>query len=128
MLGVSREPRLTRRWRAALPDHVVALAWSPDDRLVAAAAATGPVGVLDADPGAVRHMLPGHGFGATSVAWADAGTVASSGQDGRARLWDAATGAERRSLDAGVTQVVWSGGDARVAVGTEGGEVAVYGT
>ena len=101
MFGVGRKPRLTRQWRAGLSDHVIALAWSPDDRLVAAAVASGPVAVLDAGTGVVRHLLPGHGFGATSVAWADAGTVASAGQDGRVRLWDATTGAERSALDAG---------------------------
>jgi WD40 repeat protein len=101
MLGVTRKPRLTRQWRAALPDHVIALAWSPDNKHIAAAAAKGPVALIDAGTGAVRHMLPGHGFGATSVAWVDIGTVASAGQDGRVRLWDAATGAERHALDAG---------------------------
>lgn len=105
MFGVTRKPRLTRQWRAALPDHVIALAWSPDDKLVAAAAVKGPVVVLDAATGAVRHVLPGHGFGATSVAWADAGTLASAGQDGRVRLWDAKSGAERQSLDAGAKWV-----------------------
>jgi len=88
-----------------LPDHVTDVAWSPDDKLVAAAVAKGPVAVLDAGTGAVRHMLAGHGFGATSVAWVDAGTVASAGQDGRVRLWNAATGAELRSLDAGAKWV-----------------------
>ena len=101
MSGVIREPRSDRRWWAALPDHAAALAWSPDGRHLAAAAVSGPVVILDAGTGAVRHTLPGHGFGATSVAWADDGTVASSGQDGRVRLWDAATGAERHALDAG---------------------------
>ena len=101
MFGVSRKPRLNGEWRAMLPDHVTALAWSPDDKHIAAAVAKGPVAVLDAGTGVVRHLLPGHGFGATSVDWVDARTVASAGQDGWIRLWDAATGAEFRSLDAG---------------------------
>ena len=104
MFGVSGwfgGPKLTEVWRGGIEDHVIALAWSPDDRFVAAAGAGGPVVVLDADTGVVRHKLPGHTGGATTVAWADAGTVVSAGQDGRVRVWDAATGAERFALDAG---------------------------
>jgi WD40 repeat protein len=101
MLGVSRKPRLRRQWRATLPDHVIALAWSPDSKQIAAAAVSGPVAVIDAGSGEVRHTLPGHGFGTTSVVWTDDGTVASAGQDGRVRLWDATTGAERSALDGG---------------------------
>ena len=90
---------------AALPDHIVALAWSPDDRLVAAGVASGPVAILDTGTGEIKHLLSGHGFGTTSIAWTDEGTVATAGQDGRVRHWDAATGAELRCLDAGAMWV-----------------------
>jgi len=102
--------RLNEAWRADAGDHVIALAWSPDGRHLAAAGVGGGVHVIDAETGATRHQLPGHAGGATSVAWADEGTVASAGQDGRARLWDVRNGSERLALDAGARWV------ARVAV------------
>jgi WD40 repeat protein len=105
MPGVSRKSRLAHQWSAALPDHVIALVWSPSGRQIAAAAVSGTVVLLDADSGGVRHTLAGHHFGTMAVAWVDDGTVASAGQDGRVRLWDAGTGAERHSLDAGATWV-----------------------
>ncbi|AWM38533.1 WD domain, G-beta repeat [Gemmata obscuriglobus] len=108
MLGVSGwfgGVKLTEVWRGGIEDHVISLAWSPDDRFVAVAGAAGPVVVLDAVTGSARHQLPGHRGGATAVTWADEGTVVSAGQDGRVRVWDAATGAERFALDAGARWV-----------------------
>ena len=93
MSGIGRKIRPILQWQACIPDYVIALAWSPDNRLVAAAATTGSIAILDAASGAVRHMMPGHSFGTTSIAWADASTVASAGQDGRIRLWDTTSGA-----------------------------------
>lgn len=108
MLGMSGwfgGVKLTEVWRSGIEDHVIALAWSPDDGRVAVAGAGGAVVLLDAATGASRHNLPGHKVGATTVAWADEGTVASAGQDGRVRVWDSATGAERFALDAGAKWV-----------------------
>ncbi|MDY3561072.1 WD40 repeat domain-containing protein [Gemmata sp. JC673] len=108
MLGVSGwfgGVKLTEVWRGGIEDHVISLAWSPDDRFVAVAGAAGPVVVLDAGTGSARHQWPGHRGGATTVTWADEGTVASAGQDGRVRVWDATTGAERFALDAGARWV-----------------------
>jgi WD40 repeat protein len=98
------KPRLERLWRAVLPDHVIALAWSPGGRHLAAAAASGPVAVSDAG-GQIRHTLAGHAFGSTAVAWADDDTVVSAGQDGRVRLWDAVGGGQRLALDGGAAWV-----------------------
>jgi WD40 repeat protein len=99
-------PRFSRRWRADVEDHVIRLAWSPAGALLAAAAVGGPVTLLDAATGAVRHALPGHGFGTTSLAWApDTSLLASAGQDGKVRVWDPATGQERLALDGGAAWV-----------------------
>ena len=105
-------PKLIRKWQAALPDHAISLGWSPDGKMVAAAAVSGPVHIFDAESGERRHELPGHGFGTTAVAWQPNGTIlASAGQDGKIRLWDATAGKELASLAGGaawVEKLSWS--------------------
>src|SRR5687768_5237692 len=93
--------RLRPAWRAAVPDHVIAAAWSPDGRHLAAAAVSGPVAVFDA-AGKPTATLPGHGFGTTAVAWKPSGElIATAGQDGKVRIWDATLWQERAALDGG---------------------------
>jgi len=53
--------------------------------------------VLDASLQLV-HKLPGHPGGTLSVAWAGDQLLVSSGEDGHARIWDAASGAEVAAL------------------------------
>jgi WD40 repeat protein len=103
--SVRDKTRLEPKWRTELPDHVIALAWSANDRQIAAAAVSGPVAIIDADSGVIRHWLAGHGFGTTAVAWMDADTIVSAGQDGKIRYWQASSGAERFALDAGAAWV-----------------------
>lgn len=104
------ENKLRPGWTAAVPDHVVGLAWAPDGRALAAAAVSGPVTVFDA-AGKPVHQLKGHGFGTAAVAWQPTGALlATAGQDGKVRLWDAATGGETHALDGGaawVEKVAW---------------------
>lgn len=93
--------RLRPAWRAAVPDHVIAVAWSPDGRHLAAAAVSGPVAVFDA-AGKPAAALPGHGFGTTAIAWKPTGELlATAGQDGKVRIWDATLWQERAALDGG---------------------------
>jgi WD40 repeat protein len=104
-------PRLTRRWKAELDDHAIALAWSPGGGLLAAASVSGPIQLFDAATGQVQASLAGHGFGTTAVSWRrDGSLLASAGQDGKVRLWDASSGAERAALAGGaawVEHVTW---------------------
>jgi WD40 repeat protein len=100
-------------WQDALDDHILALAWSPDGRWLAAASVSGPVGVWDRQTGKQRWLLKGHGLGTMCLSWHPrAGLLATGGQDGQVRLWDVATGENTAVLPAGsawVEQVAWSG-------------------
>lgn len=117
--GGKPDNRLRKAWAAALPDHVVGVAWSPDGTRVAAAAVSGPVGVFDAKSGAPVYPLAGHGFGTTAIAWQPGGALlATAGQDGKARLWDASTGTESAALDGGaawVERLAWTADGSRLA-------------
>jgi WD40 repeat protein/DNA-binding SARP family transcriptional activator len=67
---------------------------SPDGRRLAVAAASGQVGLLQLETAAwIRPPIAAHSGMAIAVTWAPDGTVfASSGEDGRIRLWDGRTG------------------------------------
>ncbi|MEO7413396.1 MAG: WD40 repeat domain-containing protein [Opitutaceae bacterium] len=106
---------LTKHWAATLDDYVIDLAWSPAGAHLAAASAAGPVSLLAAADGALHHELPGHENGTNCIAWQPVGRViadplpsategerrvgdnpphllATGGQDGAVKLWDATAG------------------------------------
>ncbi len=102
---------LAKHWSALLDDYVIDLAWSPDSTLLAAAAQSGGVTIYDAQTGAVKHALTGHANGTNCLAWMPVGRtvpgepfppsaqpeaspylLATGGQDGHVRFWDATTG------------------------------------
>lgn len=95
--------QLTKHWAALLDDYTIDLAWSPDGAVLAAASSAGPVSLFAADDGARRHLLPGHDNGTNCLAWAPAPSaqptapsasflLATGGQDGAVKLWDATAG------------------------------------
>lgn len=114
-------PRLVRKEKtlalrllgeAAIPDHVIALAWSPDGSLVAAAAVTGPVVLFEPARLDKVRDLPGHGFGTAALSWHPRSRIlTSAGQDGLVRFWNVAAGKEEKTLEGGtdwVEHAAWS--------------------
>lgn len=109
-----------KHWAATLDDFVIDLAWSPDGSVLAAASAAGVITLFDAASGAVRHALRGHADGANCLAWLPPGAqpgessgprlLATGGQDGCVRIWDAISGrptAEAQLGNAWVEHLAW---------------------
>ncbi len=123
----------SKHWAATLDDYVIDLAWSPNGTTLAVASAAGGITLYDAATGAVRHVLAGHASGANCVAWmpapAPAGPdqgqaailgasklapytdlLATGGQDGVVRFWNAVTGQQTAEVKLGsawVEHLAW---------------------
>lgn len=93
--------QLTKHWAAVLEDYVIDLAWSPDNAFLAAASASGPISLFQTNDGARRHFLPGHDEGTNCLAWASPQLLATGGQDGKVKLWDALAGQHTASAELG---------------------------
>jgi WD40 repeat protein len=128
--------QFSKHWAATLDDYVIDLAWSPDGSMLAAASAAGGITLYDAATGALRQALAGHEDGANVLAWMPSQStddrkqktdvadespssvlrplssdlLATGGQDGFVRLWDATTGekiAEAKLGSAWVEHLAW---------------------
>ena len=127
--------QLTKHWAAQLDDYAIDLAWSPaapgnpDGATLAAASAAGPISLFAAADGRRLHDLPGHGNGTNCLAWqpasgsqllpAAAGSaltsrllLATGGQDGAVKFWDAVAGQHTATAKLGsawVEHLQWIG-------------------
>jgi serine/threonine protein kinase/WD40 repeat protein/tetratricopeptide (TPR) repeat protein len=77
----------------ALPTAPTGIAWSPDGATLATACVDAKIYVWDATTGTRRAFLEGSSHGGMRAAFHPTGAlVASNGDEGRLRLWDAALG------------------------------------
>ncbi|KAH0405333.1 hypothetical protein KCU89_g213, partial [Aureobasidium melanogenum] len=93
-------------WNASLqtleghPSHVTAVAFSPDDKLIASASDDSTARLWDIATGATRSILEGHTGPVTAVAFSPNGKLlASVSWDNTIRLWDVPTGSPQRTLE-----------------------------
>jgi WD40 repeat protein len=93
-------------WSQRLNDCIISAAFSSDGRYLAAAEISGKLVVFDARLGQRLREIPAHGFGITTISWRPgASELATAGQDGKARLWSAATGGKLAELNCGAEWV-----------------------
>jgi len=102
---------LEKHWAAQIEDYVIDLDWSPDGSLLAAAAGSGPLVLLATEGGGRLHVLQGHETGTNCLSFSPEGRfLASGGQDGTVKIWDAVAGRHAATAAAGpgwVEQVAW---------------------
>jgi WD40 repeat protein len=109
---------------------VTAVAFSPDDRLIASGSADTTVKLWDAGTGKEVRSLSGHQARVTGVAFSpDGKRLATASADRTVRLWDTATGQQLRCFnehDDAVNCVAYSPDGRRVASGAEDKTVRIW--
>jgi WD40 repeat protein len=108
----SSAPLRPLQWLADAGDSVAEVSWSSDGRTLAVGGVGGRVTLLDAATGRVNTDFVAHEGGLFRCRFSPvAPLLATSGQDGHAKLWDGATAQPVKELAAGVTwveEIAWS--------------------
>jgi WD40 repeat protein len=82
------------------PNAVLALAFSPDSKLLAIGGSDMQIHLANLPDGKVVRSIPGHTSSVTSLAFHPSGTVLASGsKDGTVRLWTPANGQALKTLE-----------------------------
>jgi WD40 repeat protein len=90
---------LQKKFDRVHSDAVLAVAFSPDGKLLATAAADRFMKVIDPATGAVLKPFEGHTGHVQSVAWKGTGrTLATGGADNVVKVWDFTAGAQTKSI------------------------------
>jgi WD40 repeat protein/tRNA A-37 threonylcarbamoyl transferase component Bud32 len=109
---------------------VTAVAFSPDDKLLASGSADQTIKLWDAASGKELFTLKGHAGRVTGVAFSpNSKRLASAGADRTVRLWETATGKEMLSMQghtAAVNCVAFSTDARHVATGSDDQTVRVW--
>ncbi len=119
----------TNREIGELPGHispVMAVAWSPDGKMIVTGMRNGGVRLFDAASRKELRVLPGHKEGARAAVFSPEGRyLATGGFDGKVRIWEVASGKEVAVLqgpDKGVNAVAWSADGRHLAAVSRPGE------
>ena len=106
--------QLTKHWATQLDDYTIDLAWNPTGTQLAAASSAGPVSLYAATDGKKLHELPGHSDGTNCLSWSPSSgpqlLLATGGQDGAVKFWDATAGQHTATAPLGrdwVDHLVW---------------------
>ncbi len=110
---------VSESYNVSLDDYIIDLAWAPDGSQLAAVTVEGAVALID-NSGKVKPVGQ-HGGGGNSVSWRQDGVeFATAGHDGLARIWQADSGQELGTLEAGdswVGKVLYHGQNMATAAG-----------
>jgi len=79
MLGLNHtKNRLREVWSGRVGDHIIALEWNRDGRLLATAESTGPVTIFDGRTGAQEVRMIGHANGTLAIGWSPTSDLLAS--------------------------------------------------
>lgn len=99
-------------WMTQLDDYIIGMCWSADTLWYCAATASGDVVIINTEEESKKSFKQAHLFGITSMAHSPVDYLfATTGQDGKIKLWETHTGNILKEMDGGdrwTEHVQWS--------------------